>query len=338
MGESVSGAVLCLGEMLLRLSGSEGGRLLDTTAVRAHFGGAEANVAVALAQLGVDARFVSRLPDGPLGDAAIDHLRRHGVATTGMVRTSGRMGLYFLSPGAGVRASSIIYDRAGSTFALAKAEDFDWHCLLRGVRWLHLSGITPALGPASAQLGLAAARAAKALGVSLSFDGNYRATLWGQWDGDPRAILTDYVALADLFIGSHRDIGLLLGRDFSGSGPDRRREAAVALLDAFPGLAHIASTARTTLDATHYRLSARVDGRHGFHQTDEVALNAITDRIGTGDAFAAGVLAALHRGAQEAAEQGLALACLKHFIAGDASISRPSDVAAFRQGRFDVQR
>ncbi|WP_157220722.1 sugar kinase [Flavisphingomonas formosensis] len=334
----MSGAVLCIGEMLLRLSGSGDGRLFDTPAVRAHFGGAEANVAIALAQLGLDGRFVSRLPNGPLGDAAIDHLRRHGVATTGMVRAPGRLGLYFLSPGAGVRASSIVYDRTGSTFVEAAAEDFDWPRLLHGVRWLHLSGITPALGPTSAQLGLTAAFAAKAQGVSLSFDGNYRATLWDKWEGDPRAILTDYVALADLFIGSHRDIGLLLGRDFSGSGPKRRREAALALFDAFPRLGHIASTARTTLDANHYRLSARVDGRESFHQTDEVALNAVTDRIGTGDAFAAGVLAALHQGAEEAAEQGLALACLKHFTAGDASVSRPSDVAAFRQGRFDVQR
>ncbi|MDX3910757.1 MAG: sugar kinase [Sphingobium sp.] len=338
MSNAVTGSVACLGELLMRFSGPKNGRMFDTPSLQAHFGGAEANVAIALAHVGVNSRFISVLPEGMMGDAAVDHLRRHGVALSGIARAPGRLGVYYLSPGAGIRPSSILYDRAGSTFARATAADFAWPRLLDGAQWLHLSGITPALGPDSASLGLAAARAAKELGLSISFDGNYRATLWDQWDSDPRSILRDYVALADLFLGNHRDISLLLGRDFDGKGPDRRRSASMALFDAFPNLSHIASTARTTIDADNYVLSARIDGCEDFYQTGEIALNAVIDRIGTGDTFAAGILSGLGQGLEEAAEQGLALACLKHFTIGDASTASAADVRTFRQGHYDVRR
>lgn len=338
MNEGRTGIVVCLGEMLLRLSGGKDARLFDTPGLLGHFGGAEANVAIALASLGIDSRVATVLPHGVAGDGALAHLRRHGVDTAHVLRADGRLGLYYLSPGAGIRPSSILYDRAGSTFARAHADDFDWPALLDGAAWLHLSGITPALGPDSAALGLTAARAAKALGVRVSFDGNYRATLWEQWDGDPRAILTGFVALADLFVGNHRDIGLLLGRTFSGDGPDRRRAAAQALFDAFPDLRHIASTARETIDADTYTLSARIDGRDDAYQTQAVTLRAVIDRIGTGDAFAAGVLAHIGDGLEAAADAGLALACLKHYTAGDASVADADDLATFSQGHFDVRR
>ncbi|WP_336958112.1 sugar kinase [Sphingobium aquiterrae] len=338
MANARKGTIVCLGEMLLRLSGGKDGRLFESASLQAHFGGAEANVAITLAHLGLDSRMATVLPEGVAGDGAIEHLRRHGVDVSHIARASGRLGLYYLSPGAGIRPSSILYDRAGSTFAHAHADAFDWPRLLDGADWLHLSGITPALGADSARLGLAAAQAARALGVRVSFDGNYRATLWEQWDCDPRAILSDYVALADLFIGNHRDIGLLLGSHFDGEGADRRRAAAEALLEAFPNITHIASTARETLDADHYRLSARVDGRGAAFQTEAVPLNAVIDRIGTGDAFAAGVLAALDKDVEDAARNGLALACLKHFTSGDASVASAADIATFRQGHFDVRR
>ncbi|MET0363686.1 MAG: sugar kinase [Sphingobium sp.] len=330
--------VACLGEMLLRLSGPRDGRLFDSPALLAHFGGAEGNVAIALAHLGLSSRFIGAAPDGAMGDAVAEHLMRHGVGVEGLRRAPGRLGLYFLSPGAGVRPSSILYDRADSVFASSTASDFDWPALLCGAQWLHHSGITPALGARSAELGLAAARAARDLGLRISFDGNYRATLWERSGSDPVPTLRDYVAMADLFIGNHRDISLLLGRSFDGDGSDRRREAAEALFDAFPNLRHIASTARQTLNADSYSLSARIDAPDGHYESAAIPLDAVIDRIGTGDAFAAGVIAALDDGLEAAAETGLALAALKHFTLGDASTSTRADVAAFRQGQFDVRR
>jgi 2-dehydro-3-deoxygluconokinase len=174
----------------------------------------------------------------------------------------------------------------------------------------------------------------------VSFDGNYRAQLWQRRGGDPQGILCELVGKADVLFGNHRDISLLLGREFSGDGEARRREAAEAVFAAVPNLQLIASTARHVDDSDRHRIAARVDTRHREFQTDEVALAGIVDRIGTGDAFAAGVLHGLLSGADEeaAACYGLALACLKHGLPGDASLFSQADVDGFLAGERDVQR
>ena len=331
---------MCFGELLLRLSAPGRELLLQNGRLDVHVGGAEANVAIGLARLGHETAMVSRVPANPLGEAAVGFLRRHGVDVGGTAAAPGRMGLYFLSAGAGLRASAISYDREESSFALAGPEDFDWPALLAGAGRLHLSGITPALGARSAALALAAAQAAEASGVRLSFDGNYRANLWDRWDGDPPSILRGLVEKADILFGNHRDVALLLGRDFGGDGEVRRREAAEAAFDAFPGIELIASTARHLVDADTHRLSARIDSRAGAVQTEEVTVPGIIDRIGAGDAFAAGVLHGLRlgRGIDWAARSGLALACLKHSLPGDASLFGPEEVDAFMTGQLDVRR
>lgn len=334
------GAIVCFGELLLRLSAPAGELLLQSGRLDVHVGGAEANVAVALAHLGHATRVVSAVPANRLGEAAVRALLGHGVDCSGVQRLPGRMGLYFVTPGAGLRPSDIVYDRAGSSFALAPVDAFDWPVLLQGAARLHLSGITPALGPNGTALALAAAEAAQALGVPISFDGNYRAQLWESWDSDPRAVLTRLIGMADLFFGNHRDIALLLGRPFSGEGPDRRREAAEALFAAFPRLNHIASTARHIVGADHHRIAARIDTPDTAAQTEEVAVSSIVDRIGTGDAFAAGILHGLIRGEalDRTAQSGLALAVLKHSLAGDQSLFGPADLDTFLKGEFDVRR
>jgi 2-dehydro-3-deoxygluconokinase len=282
---------------------------------------------------------VSRVPANALGDAAVGHLRRYGVSVDGVARAEGRMGLYFQSTGAGLRASSIVYDREGSSFALADKDDFDWG-LLDGAKLLHLSGITPALGPRSAELALVAADAARSRGIRMSFDGNYRAQLWERSGSDPKPILRELVGRAEILFGNHRDISLLLGREFSSDGEVRRREAADAAFETFPNLQLIASTARHIDDADRHRISARVDTRDGAFQTDEVTLCGIVDRIGSGDAFAVGVLHGVLGGAriEDAARYGLALACLKHSLPGDASLFTQADIDAFLAGELDVRR
>jgi 2-dehydro-3-deoxygluconokinase len=283
---------------------------------------------------------ISAVADNPLGAATIGELRRRGVDTSNVAVEPGRLGLYFLTPGAGLRASEVVYDRAHSVFAERAADSWDWDKALDGATRLHLSGITPALGNNTATAAIAAADAATARGIPVSFDGNYRAKLWEAWDSDPKGVLTQLIGQADILFGNHRDISLLLGRDFSGGGPGRRREAAEAAFEAFPKLEMIASTARHVVDADSHRVSARIDTRQGETQTDEVLIAGIVDRIGAGDAFAAGVLHGLFTGGDpaDAAQAGLALTALKHSLPGDASLFGPGDLAAFLEGELDVRR
>ncbi|MGN6596181.1 sugar kinase [Sphingopyxis terrae] len=334
------GKLVFFGELLIRLTAPGNELLMQSPSLSLHVGGAEANVAIGLAHLGHDCAMVGKIPSNALGRGAVAAVRGAGVDCTAVTLHPGRMGLYFLSVGAGLRASEIVYDRGGSSFAESKAEDYDFDRLLAGARLLHLSGITPALGPRSAAAALAAARAARRLGVPVSFDGNYRAMLWDAWDSDPRAILSDLIGSADILFGNHRDLSLVLGREFSGEGEDRRREAAEAGFAAFPALKLIASTARHIVTADHHRIAARVDLRDGAHQTAEVDVTGIVDRIGAGDAFAAGVLHAHLKDAdvKAMAETGLALTCLKHSLPGDASRFGEADIDAFHGGGLDVRR
>lgn len=333
--------VVTFGELLLRLS-PPGKQLLRTArSLDLNIGGAEANVAIGLASLGHKVRMVSRVPANALGTMAKGALLQAGIDCDPVATVPGRLGLYFLEPGAGLRPSDIVYDRAGSVFAEAGPEDFDWDAAFAGATHLHLSGITPALGPRSAEAALAAARAAKARGLTLIFDGNYRARLWEAWDSDPRAILSELIGMADILFGNHRDIALLLGRPFSGEGEDRRREAAEAGFDAFPELKLIASTARRVEDADRNGVAARIDTRQRSVQTQEVEISGIVDRIGAGDAFAAGVLHGLFTAPGDldrAAQCGLALTALKHSLPGDASLFGPADIESFLSGELDVRR
>ena len=340
MSEDIRGGhVVCFGEVLLRLTAVGNGGLLQHPSLDAHFGGAEANVAIALARMGTPSSMVSALPEGQLGDAAIEQFRRHAVNVSAIRRTPGRLGLYYFIAGIGHRASTVLYDRQFSTFAALKPGMIDWNAVLDGAAWLHMSGITPALGPDSAALALEAAQAARAAGVRLSFDGNYRARLWETWSHHPEESLRPIVDEADLLFGNHRDATLLLGRSFEGHTPDARRAAADALFERFPRLQWIASTARDVIDAETNSITGRLDGRERGWETDSVAIGRIIDRIGTGDAFAAGLLHGLMTGApQDAIQTAVALAVLKHYVPGDASNVTSHDVAAFLSGQRDVRR
>jgi 2-dehydro-3-deoxygluconokinase len=331
---------VAFGEIMLRLSPPGRELLLQTPKLDVWIAGAEANVASGLARLGHDVAMASAVPDNDLGRAAIAGMRANGVDCSGISFSGERMGLYFVTSGAGMRATDVVYDRAGSSFAEAPTSAWDWDRLLAGADRLHLSGITPALGPIPAEAAIAAAEAATARGVPVSFDGNYRARLWERWDSDPRSVLNRLVAHADILFGNHRDIALLLGRDFGGDGEDRRQASSAAAFAAFPKLKLIASTARHVEDADRHRLSARIDGRSEHAQTDEVLLAGIVDRIGAGDAFAVGVLHALRSGGDmaAAARTGLALTALKHSLPGDASLFRQADIDAYLAGGLDVRR
>jgi 2-dehydro-3-deoxygluconokinase len=316
--------------------------LLQSATLAVHVGGAEANVAVSLAQFGHLTVMTSVVPDNPLGRACIGELRRHGVRTDAIHTTPGRMGLYFLTIGAGQRPSEVLYDRADSAFALAPAELFDWRAILSEVSWLHISGITPAVSPNAAKSALRAVKMAHELGKSVSFDCNYRAKLWERWQGDARGILKELVAGSDLLFAEERDMSLIFGHDFK-EEPNRTpfEVAAAETLTAFPRLKRIATTGRTQRSVDDHDLSAKLMTREGLLTTRTYSIGRIVDRIGSGDAFAAGVLHGLETGLgdQASLDFGLAAACLKHSIPGDFNLISAQDVHNLvRDVGFTVRR
>ncbi|GAB4517155.1 MAG: sugar kinase [Amphiplicatus sp.] len=333
--------IVCFGELLLRLSAPGRERLLQSRRFDVHVGGAEANVAVSLALFGHDVRFAGVVADNALGDAALGELRRYGIDVARVARAPGRMGLYFMEAGAARRPSAILYDRAGSAFAVAEEGALDWPAILEGAAWLHVSGVTPAVGPRPAAAVRKAVSAAKERGVKISFDGNYRAQLWAAWGGDGQAILRWILAQADLALINERDIALVLGRDFAGDEAGRRAAFAAAF-EAFPGLELIAATRRRQHSVDHHRLSAVLASRGGDERRSrEWELSGVVDRIGAGDAFAAGVLHGLIAGHdhQQAVDFAAAAAAIKHSIPGDFNIASAAEVErALAEDGLDVRR
>jgi 2-dehydro-3-deoxygluconokinase len=340
------GPILCFGELMLRLGPPLGELLLQSPQLTVRVGGAEANVAVSLAKLGATCAFASVLPDNPLGRAARDEVRRHGVDTAPVQFRQGRMGLYFVTPGAVRRPSEVLYDRRDSAFVRHAADAFDWPELLEGVEWLHVSGVTPAVGPGGASAAIAAVRAAVDAGVRVSYDGNFRSKLWAGWQGDPAAILASIFETAELAFADDRDIALVMGRTFEASDHhERRRQAARAAFAAFPRLQRIACTLRSQTSVTDHALSALMLIRDGQDvrevRAPEAEMSGVVDRIGGGDAFAAGVLYGLWSGwsDERALSFGLSAAVLKHSIHGDFNLVSADEVeAALDSTRLDISR
>jgi 2-dehydro-3-deoxygluconokinase len=333
------GRVVCFGEMLLRLSAPAGVPLSQAQRFAADVGGAEANVAAALAQLGHDVHMATILPDNALGEQAAAALRRHGVRVEAF-RGPGRLGLYYFEPGAGPRASRIIYDRVGSLFS-ERAGELDWPKLLDGARWLHVSGITVALGDVAAAAVLAAARAARAAGAKVSFDCNYRPSLWVERESQAPAILAPIVREADLMFGNHRDVALLTGKPLGGDSEADRRAAAQSAFAAFPNLGALVSTMRRIGNDGAHELSARIDLPGSGLEVKAVRIDGIVDRIGSGDAFVAAVIDGIRSGLEDdrTLERGLAAAALKQTITGDQWIGTSADLDDFYRLRgSDIRR
>jgi len=345
-GETSGGAILCFGEMLLRLSPNQNELLLQSPALTVRPGGAEANVAVALARFGAPTRMATVLPDNALGHAARDEVRKHGVDTTSIVFTPGRMGLYFLTPGAVRRPSEVLYDRAGSAFVEQVHTAFDWDQLLEGVEWLHASDVTPATGPNGSAAAVALVEAAVRMGVKVSYDGNFRGKLWDQWAGDPPATLGKMLTGATVAFADDRDFALVLKTTFDSPDPaERRRQAAKAAFAAFPRLQRIACTQRVQDSVADQALSAVMLTRDGDDvietHAEAIHLTGVIDRVGGGDAFASGVLFGLWSGwaDQQALDFGLAAAGLKHSVPGDFNLFSADQVhAAMADGGFDIRR
>lgn len=337
----MSRSILCFGEVLLRLSAPGKQLLLQTGGLEVHVGGAEANVAVSLARLGHDAAVVTTLPDNALGHACISELRKHGVDTRPMRLAEGRMGMYFLTHGAGPRPAEVLYDRANSAFAIAPSSSYDWSALLADTQWLHVSGITPAVSAAGAEAALAAMTAAKSKGVKVSFDCNFRARLWGERSPEAPGILSHLCQHADLIFGDDRDIAFMLGFKTDGDATERRRAAAAMAFKTFRSLKWIAYTERTRHSVETQQLAGTLHSATDCYTTRPYPLQGIVDRIGAGDAFAAGILHGLLAGLkpQDVVEFATAAGCLKHTVPGDFNLLGVSDVELFlSEVQTDVRR
>jgi 2-dehydro-3-deoxygluconokinase len=316
--------VVTLGEIMLRLQAPGRERLLQSPLLEATFGGGEANVAVSLARFGVAARFVTALPPGPLGDAALAELRGQGVDVGAVVRRPGRMGIYFLEVGAAQRPSLVTYDREGSAMALLEPGELDWESVFEGATWFHVTGITPAISASAAGLARAATTEARARGIVCSVDLNYRASLWGYGKAAPE-VMRELVALADLVIANEEDcqrsLGIEAGADVTAGRltMGAYEELSAEVLRQFPNLRAVAITLRESRGADVNGWSACLRDGDGFHVGGSFEILDIVDRVGSGDAFAAGLIYAWINGlpATDRLDLAIAAGCLKHSVPGD---------------------
>ncbi len=317
--------VVTLGELMLRLSPPGHLRFAQATQFDLHIGGAEANVAVALAHWGIESRFISRLPTNELGDRCVAELRRHGVNVESVARGGDRLGLYFLEHGASQRASQIIYDRAHSAFALADPAAFDWAAILKGARWFHWSGITPALSDHARQIAVDASAAARQLGVTVSFDMNYRARLWSAEDA--AKVLTPMMSNVDVCI-----CGTIEAQTVLGVPPGDEEQTAITLRDRF-GFRSVLIPQRASQSARHTSWAATFITDDGVFHSPVYEIDII-DRVGAGDSLTAGLIFSELRGdtPQQCVNFAVAASAIKHTIPGDHNLASIAEIEGLVAG------
>jgi len=316
--------VVTLGEIMMRLKSPGHERLFQSPALEVTFAGGEASVAVSLANYGLEACYVTALPDGPLGEGALTALRTMGVDTRHVIRRPGRMGIYFLETGAAQRASTVVYDRDGAAIALAEPDEFDWSAIFDGAKWFHISGITPALSESGAALTEASLRAAKAAGATTSIDLNYRAKLWKYGKRAPQ-VMRGLMQHVDIAIGNEEDCQQSLGMEAPADVTSGRLEHSVyedlthRVMETFPGLSAVAVTLRESRSADINGWSACMRDADGFYVGQQYDIHDIVDRVGGGDSFAGGLIYGLVSGmaSPDALKFAIAASCLKHSIPGD---------------------
>jgi len=333
--------VVSFGEIMMRLSPPGYQRFIQARSFDLTFGGGEANVAVALANFGIPVDYVTRLPQNDLGDACVNSLRQFGVGTTKIVRGGERLGIYFLENGAVQRGSKVVYDRSGSSIATVEPGTIDWKTALDGASWFHITGITPAISRSCADTTLEAVRSAEKMGLTVSLDLNYRAKLW-KWGKPAREVMTDLVRCADIAIGNEEDAEKVFGIQAPGVdvvagkvNPNDYRVVAEKLKAQFPNLEKVAITVRGSVSANHNTWSGVLHDGKAFYTAPVYDITHIVDRVGGGDAFAAGLIYGLlmyGEDAQKALGFAVAAGCLKHTVPGDMNMVTVSEVEGIMSG------
>lgn len=339
-------SVVTFGEIMLRLSTPGFSRFLQTDTFDVNYGGGEANVAASLALFGLKASYVTRVPKNEIGDAALQTLRRYGVDTSFILRGGERLGIYFLESGASQRPSKVIYDRSGAAIAEIKTGMVDWTAVFAGKQWFHVTGITPALSQSAADATIEALKAAKAAGLTVSCDLNYRKKLWStQEAGRVMSLVMKHV---DLAIANEEDCHMVFGIHAEGSDVDagvidaaKYKEVASKMMKMFPNLGKVAITLRESQSASDNNWSAVLYDGTNFIHSRHYAIR-IVDRVGGGDSFGAGLIYGLATGRSDAdaLEFAVAASCIKHTIPGDINVCTVAEVDALIKegGSGRVQR
>lgn len=337
--------VVTFGEIMMRLNPEGYRRFVQADRFEASYAGGEANVAVGLAQFGMDAAFVSKVPAHEIGQCAVNELRRFGVDTSLILRGGDRLGLYYVEKGASQRASKVIYDRAGSAIAKATVSEFDWDAIFENVAWFHWTGITPALGGELPEICLEACKAAKAHGVTISCDLNFRKKLWTS--AQANAVMSKLMPYVDVCIANEEDAKDVFGIAASGTdiaagklSREGYRSVAEQLCARF-GFKAVAITLRGSISASDNDWAAMLytGGETYFSPTYHIR---IVDRVGGGDSFGAGLIYAMLNGKapQDTVNFAVAASCLKHSIEHDFDLVSVSEVEALAAGNASgrVQR
>ncbi len=320
--------IITFGEIMLRLSTPGYLRFGQAKQYDATFGGGEANVAVSLANYGLDAKFVTRLPDNDIAKACVKDLRSYGIDTSGIVYGGDRLGIYYLETGAVARPSKVVYDRAGSSIATVKPGDIDWAEVLKGADWFHWTGITPALSQGAADVCLEAIKAANAMGITVSCDLNYRKNLW-KYGKKASEVMPALVEGSDVILGNEEDADKVFGikpEGFdvtaTGGAIDQKRFQSVGeqLMKRFPRAKKVIITLRGSINANHNTWGGVLWDGQTLYQSPRYDITHIVDRVGGGDSFMGGLIYGLltYKGDdQKALNFAVAASCLKHTIFGD---------------------
>ena len=330
---------LTFGEIMMRLKAPGVERFLQSPVLEATFGGGEANVAVSLANFGLDAAFLTVLPNNNLANIFIGELRRFNVDTSRVQRGSGRLGIYFLEAGANQLPSKVIYDREGSSIAVAKPGDIDWETALEGAGWFHITGITPAISETAMALSMEAVSEAKKRGITVSCDLNYRKNLW-KYGKTAVEVMSELVKYVDVAIANEEDVQKCLGitADVTVEHGELDRglyeNLSNEVLAKYPDMKLIAITLRESKSADSNGWAACLNDRKEFIVSKHYEISDIVDRVGGGDSFSGGLIYGLNSypSHQEALEYAVAASCLKHSVSGDFNRVSVDDVEKLMQG------
>lgn len=331
--------VLTFGEIMLRLKAPGHERLMQTPFLEATFGGGEANVAVSLANYGMDASFLSFLPNNAVADACIGELRRFNVDTSRIIRKDGRVGIYYLDAGANQLPSKVIYDRAYSSISLAGPGDVDWNKAFDGVGWMHISGITPAISESLMELSIESVKEAKKRNITVSCDLNFRKNLW-KYGKNAQEVMSEMANYCDVLIANEEDVqkslGITIDVDVESGEIDNSKYEILGnkVLEKYPNAKMIAITLRESKSADTNGWSTCINNREKFYVSRHYDINDIIDRVGGGDSFAGGLIYGLNTydTMEEALEFATAASCLKHSVIGDFNRVTVDDVKKLMAG------
>lgn len=322
---------ITFGEVLMRISPLGNRKFVQSNSVEFYFGGTEVNVGISIANFGGNVKHISCISNDFIGDTAISYLNKFDLDTSAIVRSERPLGVYFLEVGAVMRPSSISYNRSHSSFSEIKPEMVNWQKSLENGNWFHWTGITPALNKGSQQTLLAGLKLAREKGMIISADPTYRSGLW-KYGEKPKEVLTDLIQYSTIFIGGINEINELLETDYNYTNQDFIK-ASKHLIEKFPSIEKVFDKIRTSINSSWHKIKARMWNGKEFRETEDLDITHIVDRIGTGDAFAAGLIHGLQKFNDYKAMEFAAAACaIKHTYLGDVNYANEKDVISILEG------